>query len=137
MQIEAGESRMPGCCKPDNLPGLPDGIFTAQIPRVLSCVRAIVLCEPRNDLHERHPEAPRRSLPPGTAPGRGRLAISLSQWMADLVRRELATAPPSAPRKPLTWMDAFSGDPEDPFLDRDLPVTDRKALRARRINLRG
>jgi hypothetical protein len=62
---------------------------------------------------------------------------SLSQWMADLVQRELTTAPPSAPRKPLTWMDAFSGDPGDPFLDRDLPVADRKDMRARRINLRG
>jgi hypothetical protein len=61
---------------------------------------------------------------------------SLSQWMADLVRRELGKTEKNSP-KPRTWMDAFSGDADDGFLDRDFPLPDRKSLKAREVNLKG
>lgn len=56
---------------------------------------------------------------------------SLSQWMADLLLRELAK--PVVPvEKPRTWMDAFSGDKE--FLDRDFLLPDRKDMKTREFN---
>lgn len=50
---------------------------------------------------------------------------SLSAWMADLVRREL-NAHAGEAKPPMAWIDAFSGDSEDEFLSRDIPIADRK-----------
>ena len=60
---------------------------------------------------------------------------SLSQWMADLVRVELNKPPQTAKNQPLTWMDAFSGDADEMFLERDFPLPDRKSLKARNVDL--
>lgn len=56
---------------------------------------------------------------------------SLSAWLADIVLRELAKPDTE---KPKTWMDAFSGDENDPYLDRDFPLEDRKAMKIREFN---
>lgn len=56
---------------------------------------------------------------------------SLSAWVASLVARELAKPDPE---KPKTWMDAFSGDENDPYLDRDFPLEDRKTMKIREFN---
>ena len=56
---------------------------------------------------------------------------SLSAWVADLLCRELAK-PVTA--KPKTWMDAFSGDENDPYLGLDFPVEDRKAGKVNEFN---
>jgi hypothetical protein len=58
---------------------------------------------------------------------------SLSALVEDILRRELVI-PASVVPKPATWMDAFSGDDDDEFLDRDLPLPDRTAMRARDVN---
>lgn len=58
---------------------------------------------------------------------------SLSAWLADLIRRELVATDPGA-RTPKTWMDAFSGDEDDGFLDRDFPLEDRKATEIREVS---
>jgi hypothetical protein len=58
---------------------------------------------------------------------------SLSAWMTDLMAREIAKAGADK-RKPKTWMDAFSGDENDPYLDRDFPLEDRKAGKLTEFN---
>jgi predicted transcriptional regulator len=58
---------------------------------------------------------------------------SLSAWMADLMRREVE-ARTAKPENPRTWMDAFSGDENDPYLDRDFPIEDRKTMKIREFN---
>lgn len=59
---------------------------------------------------------------------------SLSALVEEILRRELAI-PSSNTGQPATWMDAFSGDAEDEFLQRDVPLPDRKTLQAREMNL--
>jgi len=58
---------------------------------------------------------------------------SLSAWMTDLMAREIAKSG-AGKRKPKTWMDAFSGDKNDPYLDRDFPLEDRKAGKVTEFN---
>ena len=58
---------------------------------------------------------------------------SLSAWTAELMRREIE-ARAAKPEKPKTWMDAFSGDENDPYLDRDFPLEDRKSMTIREFN---
>lgn len=58
---------------------------------------------------------------------------SLSAWTADLMRREVE-ARKASPEKPKRWMDAFSGDENDPYLGRDFPLEDRKAMKIREFN---
>jgi len=58
---------------------------------------------------------------------------SLSALVEDILRRELAI-PAAVVPKPATWMDAFSGDDDDEFLDSDLPLPDRKAMTAREVH---
>lgn len=53
---------------------------------------------------------------------------SLSAWLASLVRRELADTSAVEEKKPRTWIDAFSGDADDEFSDRDFPLEDRKNI---------
>lgn len=60
-------------------------------------------------------------------------SMSLSQWMASLVFKELGKSEKnngSAHR----WMDAFSGN--NAFLERDFPLTDRKSMKAREFNFK-
>ena len=58
---------------------------------------------------------------------------SLSAWMTEILRREVE-ARSSKPEKPKTWMDAFSGDENDPYLDRDFPLEDRKMIKIREFD---
>jgi hypothetical protein len=58
---------------------------------------------------------------------------SLSAWTAELMRREIE-ARAAKPEKPKTWMDAFSGDENDPYLDRDFPLENRKTMKIREFN---
>ncbi len=50
---------------------------------------------------------------------------SLSAWVTELMAREIAKSG-AGTLKPRTWMDAFSGDEDDPYLDRDFPLEDRR-----------
>ncbi len=52
---------------------------------------------------------------------------SLSAWVAALVERALVD-PARQRDEPKTWMEAFSGDEDDEFLDRDFPLEDRKTI---------
>jgi hypothetical protein len=54
---------------------------------------------------------------------------SLSALIEDVLRRELVRPEPTYP-KSTTWIQAFSGDDDDPFLERDFPLPDRSALNA-------
>jgi len=58
---------------------------------------------------------------------------SLSAWVAEIVEKEIAKSGADK-RKPKTWMDAFSGDENDPYLDRDFPLEDRKAGKVTEFN---
>jgi hypothetical protein len=58
---------------------------------------------------------------------------SLSAWMVEIMRREVE-ARNAKPEKPKTWMDAFSGDENDPYLGRDFPLEDRKTMKIREFN---
>ena len=57
---------------------------------------------------------------------------SLSAWMADLVRRELAAEPVVESEEPRTWIEALTvpGMP-DSFHEKDFPLPDRKATKHR------
>ncbi len=52
---------------------------------------------------------------------------SLSALVVELLTRKLEerTAHRSAPK---SWIDAFSGEPDDKFLERDFPMEDRKII---------
>ncbi len=55
---------------------------------------------------------------------------SLSAYVAELLERDLEKPVEKSPR-PKTWMDAFSGDKDDPYLEMDFPLEDRKAMKIR------
>lgn len=60
---------------------------------------------------------------------------SLSAWMADLVRRELATEPIVETEQPKTWVEALTvpGMP-DSFYEKDFPLPDRKTTKHREFS---
>lgn len=58
---------------------------------------------------------------------------SLSTWTADLLRREVESKG-SRPEKPRTWLNAFSGDENDLYLDRDFTLEDCKTIKIREFN---
>ena len=58
---------------------------------------------------------------------------SLSAYMVELLERDLEKSEGKAVR-PKTWMDAFSGDEDDPYLEMDFPLEDRKAMKIREFD---
>ncbi|WP_138087554.1 type II toxin-antitoxin system CcdA family antitoxin [Phragmitibacter flavus] len=57
---------------------------------------------------------------------------SLSAWMANLVRRELATKSATEIEKPKTWIEALTlPDMPASFYEKDFPLPDRKATKHR------
>ncbi len=53
--------------------------------------------------------------------------VSLSGLVRELLNKKLEEKKNSSP-KPLCWIDVFSGDANDPFLEYDLPLEDRKTI---------
>lgn len=60
---------------------------------------------------------------------------SLSAWMADLVRRELASEPVGEAKVTKTWIEALTvpGMP-DSFYEKDFPLPDRKTTKHREFS---
>jgi hypothetical protein len=60
---------------------------------------------------------------------------SLSAWMADLVRRELAAAPVGVTEEPKTWIEALTvpGMP-DSFYEKEFPLPDRRETKHREFS---
>lgn len=60
---------------------------------------------------------------------------SLSAWMADLVRRELAAEPVGGAEEPKTWIEALTvpGMP-DSFYEKEFPLTDRRDTKHREFS---
>ena len=58
---------------------------------------------------------------------------SFAALVADLVKKGM-TVENCGEGRPQTWADAFSGSENDPYLDRDFPLEDRKAMKIREFN---
>ena len=60
---------------------------------------------------------------------------SLSAWMTDLAKRELASEPVGEGEAPKTWVEALTvpGMP-DSFYEKDLPLPDRKTTKHREFS---
>jgi len=57
---------------------------------------------------------------------------SFSAYMVGLLEKDLEKSEEKAAR-PETWMDAFSGDEDDPYLAMDFPLADRKTAEIRKL----
>ncbi len=58
---------------------------------------------------------------------------SFAALVADLVKKGM-TEPAGKKEEGRTWSDAFSGAEDDPYLDWDFPLEDRKTMKIREFN---
>lgn len=57
---------------------------------------------------------------------------SLSRWLADLVRRELAAGSPGRGEEPKTWIEALTlAEMPDSFYEKEFPLPDRQTTKHR------